>query len=232
VNPTMLVTGASRGIGRAIARLLAARGHDVVGVARGPATDLGVRWLCADLTQPEAAASLVGELSRLQVRLQGIVLNAGITARAPFDAPQDGTLAEQLRVNLEAPLSLLHALLRGGLDAPSLSIVAITSNLGHRGVPHKVAYAASKGGLEAAVRGLAHELGPRGIRVNAVAPGLVRTDMIADLGTTALEAYASEVPLRRLGDVDDVAPLVAFLLGPESAYITGQIIDVDGGWRC
>jgi 3-oxoacyl-[acyl-carrier protein] reductase len=131
---------------------------------------------------------------------------------------------------LQAPLVLLRALLLEERLAPGASVVVITSNLAHRGAYDRVAYSASKAGLEGAVRSLARELGPRGIRVNAVAPGLLDTDMTHEVGPDGFESYAQEVPLGRVGLASDISPLVAFLLGPGSDYITGQVIDVDGGW--
>lgn len=237
----VLVTGASRGVGRAIVRRLVAGGRHVHGVYRrreDAAQSLlgtvgeGLDLHRADLGDPEAISGLVATLRDECGPLDGVVLCAGTSHRGNLDDPHGDPdpLVEQLRVNLEGPLRLLRSLLQTNLLPGDTSVVAIGSNLGHRGLAGKVAYAAAKGGLEGAVRSLAHELGPRGIRVNAVAPGLLRTDMTAAIGAEGFDAYAAEVPLRRVGEATDVAPLVEFLLGADAAYITGQVIDVDGGW--
>jgi NAD(P)-dependent dehydrogenase (short-subunit alcohol dehydrogenase family) len=236
---TVLVTGASRGIGRAVALRLHGAGTPVVGVfhraeeaarslrAAGPE----IRVVQADL------ASLVGIEAVVAAcpggGLTGLVLSAGISIRARFDELEANgvdPIAEQLRVDLQAPLELVRALLRARALAPGASIVFVSSNLARHGLAGKVAYSAAKAGIEGAVRALAHELGPTGRRVNAVAPGLLCTDMTADLGDADYEAYAQEVPLGRVGEPDDVASVVTFLLGDDARYVTGQILDVDGGW--
>jgi 3-oxoacyl-[acyl-carrier protein] reductase len=237
----VLVTGASRGVGAAIAQALVSGRDRVWGIHRRPSAEAdtlarrcgeALQLSRFELEDPAAIADLVAaaaSLERSSGLLAGVVLNAGMASRAPFVGGRltedRDPIAAHVHADLVAPLQLLRALLEAKRLASGAPIVV-------------VAYAVAKAGLEAAVRGLAHELGPLGHRINAVAPGLLRTDLTAtpepgqrieDIDA-AFAAYAATVPLRRVGTPEDVAPVVRFFLSPDSRYITGTTLDVDGGW--
>ena len=135
-------------------------------------------------------------------------------------------------VNLTAVVELTRALLPSMLSRHSGSIVAVSSMWGETGASCEVDYSVTKGAVLAFVRALAKEVGPSGIRVNAVSPGTILTDMTAPLGKETLDALAEETPLERLGTPEDVAQAVCFLASPRAAYITGQNLPVNGGFLC
>ena len=243
----VLVTGATRGIGRAISEQVVASGRKVLGVYRrdvvaAAATEAavgpGLRLVMADLTCSEGWTRVTAALDSVlgpERALAGAVFNAGIVLRGAFTAGTvDGVdpITAQLEGDLGMPLRICRALLQTRRIAGGSSLVFVSSNLARRGLAGMVAYAAAKAGLEGATRALARELGPLQIRVNAVAPGMLRTDMTHGLGEDGYAAYATEVPLGRVGEAADIAPAVDFLLGDGARYITGQVLDIDGGWGC
>ncbi len=239
-RPVLLLTGASRGIGHATVKLFQERGWRILTVSRQPFST-ECRWpaaveshVQADLARPEKLDDVIADIrSRLPAgKLHALVNNAGISPKGPGGA-RLGVLetdsvcwTQVLNVNLISTALLARGLLPE-LEAARGSIVNVTSIAGSRVHPFAgVAYAASKAGLAALTRELAHELGGRGIRANAIAPGEIRTSILS-AGTEELVADA--VPMRRLGDPAEVAETIFFLCSGASSYVNGAEIHINGG---
>lgn len=236
-----LVTGASRGIGAAIARALAADGYDVaVGYAAdaaGAATTvsavegLGRRAVAlqADVSDEGQAQGLVEAAEEALGPLDAVVLNAGITRDGLAVRMSGEDWSAVIDTNLSGAFYTARPALRGMLRRRAGSIVAVSSVVGLIGNAGQVNYAAAKAGMLGMVRALAREAGGRGVRVNAVAPGYITTDMTAELTDAQREGLLAQTPLGRLGTPEDVAGAVAFLCSPAAAFITGATLSVDGG---
>lgn len=236
-----LVTGGSRGIGQGIVRELARAGATVVftyhsspegaEATRKQVEDLG--GVCeaksCDVADFEAAKSLVDETVAAHGRLDILVNNAGITRDNLILRMTPEDFDAVVRTNLRGTWNLCKAATRPLLKARGGCIVNLSSVVAEMGNAGQTNYAASKGGIEALTRSLARELGSRGIRVNAVAPGFIDTEMTAVLGEQTRTALVDRIPLGRLGCVDDIARVVRFLASEDAAYITGQVIAVNGG---
>jgi 3-oxoacyl-[acyl-carrier protein] reductase len=229
---TALVTGASRGIGKAVALELARAGAAVVlgyrtgkEEAEAVAGEAGGRAVQADVADPEAARSLVEEAGELDI----LVNNAGLTRDGVLARMSDEDWRDVLETNLFSVFYTCRAASRGMMRRRAGSIVNVSSIVGVHGNWGQTNYAASKAGIIGFTKSLARELGSRNVRANVVAPGYVKTRLTDVLPEDATQAMLSNTPLGRLGDPEDVAGAVRFLASDEASFITGEVMLVDGG---
>ena len=240
-DKVVLVTGASKGIGRAIAISLAKAGAHVAftylsSVEKGQAletelTEIGgkAKGYRSDASDFAQAEDLVNQVLADFGRLDGVVNNAGITRDGLLMRMSEQNWDEVININLKSVFNLTKAALKPMMKAKAGSIVNITSVVGIRGNAGQANYAASKSGIIGFTKSVALELGSRNIRSNAVAPGFIETEMTGALDEKVVAGWAEQIPLKRVGKAEDVANAVVFLLSDESAYITGQVLQVDGG---
>lgn len=233
-----LVTGASRGIGAAIARELAAQGVKVIGTATTASgaekiTETLSAWggqgRALDVNDGAAAEALIDTIVKEHGGLQILVNNAGITRDTLAMRMKDDDWDAVLDTNLKAIFRLSRAVIRPMMKQRYGRIVSITSVVGATGNPGQANYAAAKAGVAGLTRALASELGSRGITVNCVAPGFIATDMTAQLPQAQHQALLQQIPLGKLGQPADIAHAVKYLASPEAAYVTGQELHVNGG---
>ncbi|MBI5279383.1 MAG: 3-oxoacyl-ACP reductase FabG [Burkholderiales bacterium] len=234
-----LVTGASRGIGAAIANELAQRGFKVVGTATTDdgaakissalAAFAGCRGARLDVNDAAACEALVDAIAQEAGGLHVLVNNAGITRDTLAMRMKDDDWDAVLDTNLKAVFRMSRAVMRTMMKQRYGRIVNITSVVGASGNPGQANYAAAKAGVAGMTRALARELGSRGITVNCVAPGFIETDMTASLPEEQQKALLGQIPLGHLGKPADVAHAVAWLASPQAGYVTGQEIHVNGG---
>lgn len=232
-----LVTGASRGIGRAVAQELAAAGATVVGTATSQAgadgitealTPLGGRGVVLNVDDTAACDALLAELAG-QGGPHILVNNAGITRDGLILRMKDEDWAAVLNTNLSAVFRLSRGVAKIMMKNRWGRIVNITSVVGYGGNPGQANYAAAKAGVAGMSRSLAQELGSRGITVNCVAPGFIDTDMTRALNETQTAAILQQIPLGRLGSAAEIAHAVAYLASPQAGYVTGTTLHVNGG---
>jgi 3-oxoacyl-[acyl-carrier protein] reductase len=238
-NPIALVTGASRGIGAAIAQTLAGQGMRVVGTATSEQGAQRIsqalsgfadcRGACLDVNDLVAVEALMESMVKGMGGLHVLVNNAGITRDTLAMRMKDDDWDAVLSTNLRSVFRVSRAAIKPMMKQRYGRIVNITSVVGASGNPGQANYAAAKAGVAGMTRALARELGSRNITVNCVAPGFIETDMTAQLPAAQHEALLSQIPLGHLGAPDDIAQAVGFLAGAHAGYITGQEIHVNGG---
>ncbi len=235
----VIVTGASRGIGEAIARELAAAGYDLAIVARGAerlealAAELNgetkVKAYAGDISQWDDAQRIVTQANEDFGAIWGVVNNAGVTQDGLFVRMTPEAWQKPIDVNLNGTFYFTRAVAPLMMRQRRGRIVNISSVIGVTGNAGQANYAASKAGIAAMTKSVAKELGGRGVTANTVAPGFIATDMTADLPDKVKAGMLAQIPLKRLGEGKDVAGVVKFLLSAEASYITGQVLVVDGG---
>ena len=240
MSGTVLITGASRGIGRAIALRLARDGYDIVvhyharrdaaEQVAGEVRALGreVRFLQFDVSQREAVASALAADMEANGAYYGVVCNAGIARDAAFPAMTGEEWDSVIRTNLDSFYNVLQPvvmpMVRRRAPGRIVTLASVSGIIGNRGQAN---YSAAKGGIIAATKALAVELAKREITVNCVAPGLIDTDMVD--ANTPMEKILEMIPLQRIGKPEEVAGAVSFLMSPDAAYVTRQVIGVNGG---
>lgn len=238
---TALITGAARGIGKALALRFAAEGADIAFTdlvidENGKQTEdeikaLGVKCIAyasnaADFAQTEEVVKKVHEdFGKIDI----LVNNAGITKDGLMMRMSEGQWDAVINVNLKSAFNFIHAILPIMMRQKSGSIINMASVVGVHGNAGQSNYAASKAGLIALAKSIAQEVGSRGIRANAIAPGFIETAMTAALPEEVRADWAKKIPLRRAGKPEDIAEVAVFLASDMSSYVTGQVIQVDGG---
>jgi 3-oxoacyl-[acyl-carrier protein] reductase len=234
-----LVTGASRGIGRAIALQLASQGLKVIGTATTDAGaqaiteafagQTGCRGICLNVNDGQALEATVETIVKEHGALHVLVNNAGITRDMLSMRMKDEDWDAVIDTNLKAVFRASRAVTKPMMKQRYGRIINITSVVGASGNPGQANYAAAKAGVAGMTRSLARELGSRGITVNCVAPGFIETDMTKKLSEQQTNALMAQIPLGRLGQAADIAHAVAFLASPQAGYITGTELHVNGG---
>ncbi len=239
-QPVALVTGASRGIGKAIALRLQAQGMQVIGTATSEQGAASIQAYLSDapvaghglvlnVTQDDSIQSFLAELKERKLSPLVLVNNAGITRDGLLMRMGEADWDEVLNANLTGAFKLTKAMIKAMMKARWGRIINISSVVGRMGNPGQANYAASKAGIEGFTKALALELGSRNITVNAVAPGFIGTDMTDKLDDDQKARMMERIPLQRYGTPEEVAASVCFLSSSDAAYITGQTLQVNGG---
>lgn len=232
---TALVTGGARGIGESICRALSRDGYRLVihcgksiEAAKALCEELGnAEYIAADLSNPDSVNEIVNKCPDPDV----LINNAGVSLVTLFDTASDEDVRRMYEINLFAPINLTRRVVKSMIAKKSGVIVNISSVFGESGGSCEVDYSAAKAGIIGFTKALAKEVGPANVRVNCVCPGVIDTEMNDDLTFEDVDALCDEIPLNRMGETDEVAECVAFLVSEKARYITGSVFDVNGGWQ-
>ena len=234
----VLVTGASRGIGRAIAQKFAEEGHFVIGTATSEKgaeaieeylSEAGGIGRVLDVCDEEAIDNLFEEIDSVYGSVNVLVNNAGITKDGLLMRMKNEDWSDVIDTNLTSIYRTSRRAIKGMMKARSGRIINITSVVGQMGNAGQANYAASKAGVEGFTRALAREIGSRGVTVKCVAPGFVETDMTEELDERLINSMLDAVPLGRMAQPEEIAAAVTFLASDEASYITGEVLAVNGG---
>lgn len=236
-----VVTGGSRGIGRAVSLALAADGFDIAVVFGGneeaaaktvadlEAVGATAKAYCCDVSDSEAVGEVVKQVIADFGSVWALVNDAGITRDGLIARMSDEDFDRVIGVNLKGAFNTMRALARPFIRQKGGRVVNVSSVVGLMGNAGQANYASSKAGVIGLTKSYARELAARGVTCNAVAPGFIETDMTAKLPESVIERYGEQIPLGHLGNPEDVAAVVSFLVSDAAAYVTGEVIRVDGG---
>ncbi len=237
-NKVALITGGGAGIGKGITLKLASEGIDCIifdvqdaSALAEEAKDLGVKasFMKVDVADLKSVTSAVSEVSSSFGNINILINNAGITRDNFLLRMKEEDWDKVMQINLKGVFNCTKAVIRGMMSAHWGRIVSVSSVVGIMGNAGQANYAASKAGIIGFTKSIAREVGSRYITANAIAPGFIKTEMTESLPEQVKEDYLSKIPLGRFGEIEDVCNLVDFLISDEASYITGQVIQVDGG---
>ncbi|WP_444997941.1 SDR family NAD(P)-dependent oxidoreductase [Aliikangiella sp. IMCC44359] len=242
-NKTIIISGGSTGLGLEMSQCLLKEGYNIRTFSRNPsdgtqtlesvyADSNQYSWCSLDSTNYEGLKNFVNQIEENNEQIVGLVNNAGINLDRLLATTSDDELHKVVAVNLESLMALTRIVTRVMLQTGNASIINISSVIGHRGIKGTSVYSATKAGVVGFTKSLARELGVRNIRVNALLPGYIETDMTHNMAESKKAQIIRRTPLTRMGKASDIASVAKFLLSAESSFITGQEIVVDGGLTC